>query len=223
MRPWIPSLLALALAVPLAAAQAGMPALLASAISATVAAEAPYAYEVHVTNERGSMHYAFDPAARGAARIRMIAPAESQLDARQRRFLERARADADGDIWCASRKLRDISDVQLVREDAATAVYSFTPSLEQIGEENARFRQHVRGELTISKTNNDVLAMRIASLRPFHASVARVDSFALTIRCETAENGRRYGAEATSSFRGSIFGNEINSRSTQRVTALRRR
>lgn len=223
MRFWAAPLLALTLAAPLAAAQAGMPALLSSAITATVAAEAPYAYEVQVTSERGTLRYAFDPNARGDARIRVISPAENTLDSRDRRLIEQAREDADGDIWCASRKLRDISDVRLLREDETTAVYSFTPSIDQVGERGARYRQHIRGELTVHKPSQDVAAIRISTVRPFHAAPARIDAITMNVRCEPAENGRRYAAEVNSTFRGSILGADINSRSTQRVTSLRRR
>lgn len=223
MRFWAIPLFALALAAPAALAQGGLPTLLAAAITETVAAQAPYAYEVRVTSERGDLHYAFDPSARGDGRIRMISPGESELDARGRRFLRRAREEADGDIWCASRKMRDITDIQLIREDETTAVYSFTPSLEQVGEENASFRQHVRGEVTVLKGSRDVAAMRISSIRPFHASIARVDSFSMAVRCEPADNGRRYAAEVQSTFRGSVLGSRIDSRSTQRIVGLRRR
>lgn len=207
-----------------AVAQTALPALLSTAIAETVARAAPHSYEVTVESERGTLRYAFDPSASGAARIRLISPAETALDSRQRQSLERIRRDADGDIWCASAKMRTANNVTVVSEDADSITYSFTPSPDQAGgQRSAGLVRHLRGEARVLKESRDVASIRISAPQPFHASVARIDRFNLSIRCEAAANGRRYAAETTSQFVGSVLGSNINERSVQRITNLRPR
>lgn len=214
-------ILAALLAPALAFAQTGLPSLLAAAIAQTIAAQAPYAYEVTVESQRGALHYAFDPAQRGPARVRMIAPAESALDDRGRRTLQRVREDADGDIWCASAKLRQSRNLAIAREDAQTITYSFTPSPEQAGgPQSAAFVRYLRGEATVQRDTPDVTLIRISAAQPFHASIARVDSFNMTIRCEPGPNGRRFAAETVTEISGSALTQRFNERSVQRVHHL---
>jgi hypothetical protein len=215
--------LSAALAAPFALAQASLPALFASAIAETIAAEAPYSFETRIESERGVMRYAYDASASGRARVRLLEPAESALDRRGRATLERIRREADGDIWCAGRKLRTARNVTVAREDAATITYAFQPSPEQAGgERGASIVRHLRGEAVVARESRDVTAIRIRAAAPFHASVARVDAFTMNVRCDLAPNGRRYGAETVTHIAGSAFGQAFNERSVQRVSNLRR-
>jgi len=225
MRPYLAAAACLGaiLLTPLALAQASLPALFASAISETIAAETPYSFDTRVESERGVMRYAYDASASAAARVRLLEPAESTLDRRGRATLERIQRDADGDIWCAGRKMRTARNVTVAREDANTITYAFQPSPEQAGgERSANIVRHLRGEAVVSREGRDVTTIRIRSSAPFHASVARVDSFSMTIRCEPAPNGRRYGAETVTHIAGSALGQAFNERSVQRVSNLRR-
>jgi len=203
-------------------AQPALPPLLAGAISDTSAVASPYAYETSVESECGRMRYAFDPNAAGAARVRLLEPAESALQQRDRDALTRLRQDADGDIWCASRKLGDVTNVALLRENETEAVYAFTPSPALARRpDGAEMMRHLRGEAVVVKTSRDVRSLRIYAPAPFHASVARIDAFDMRIACETAPNGRRFGAETVTSIRGSALFQAFNARSVQRVSNLR--
>lgn len=219
------TLVALAGAVlaPLAFAQASLPALFASAIADTISAETPYSFDTRIESERGVMRYAFHANATGPARVRLLEPAETALDRRGRATFERIQRDADGDIWCAGRKLRTARNVTVAREDANTITYAFQPSPEQAGgERSAGIVRHLRGEAVVSREGRDVTAIRIRSAGPFHASVARVDRFTMDVRCDVAPNGRRYGAETVTHIAGSAFGQAFDERSVQRVSNLRR-
>jgi hypothetical protein len=220
----VSALAALAVAAGLAAvaaAQSALPMLMAAANSETAAVATPYAYEVTVESERGRMRYAFDPTRTGAARVRLLEPAEGALEQRDRDALARIREDADGDIWCASRKLGDITNVSLLRESESEAVYAFTPSPALARRpDGATMMRHLRGEAVVLKDSRDVRELRIYAPRPFHASVARIDAFDMRIRCEAAPNGRRYGAETRTAIRGSALLQAFNATSVQRVVNL---
>ncbi len=200
-------------------AQATLPALLAAAIAETAAAARPVAYEVAVDHPRGAYRYLFDPAASGAQRVRLLAPAESELDGRTREALQRVRAEADGDIWCASRKLATARDVRAIAEDESSITYAFTPSPELAGgERGASVLRHVRGEMRVLKVSRDVAEVRIYAPAMFRLAIARIDQFDMRIRCDAAPNGRRYSAETATRVRGSALGQAFDERSTQRVT-----
>lgn len=213
----------IALGGAVAGAQAALPALFATAIAQTVQSATPYAYEVSVESQTGAMRYAVNPAASGAARVRALQPAENALSSQGRQLLQTARRDPNlGDIWCASARLRQARDVRLVREDAISAVFSFTPSAEQIGGgRNAAFAQYLRGEAVVARDSQDISSIRIRAPQAFRASIARVDAFDMTITCAAAPNGRRYGAQTVSLIRGSALTRQFDVRTTQRVTALR--
>jgi hypothetical protein len=208
----------------LAMAQAALPTLLAAAIAATAQRTSPHAYDVSVENSRGSMRYSFDPSASGAARIRLISPEESTLDRQTRQSLQRIRRDADGDIWCASAKIRGSTNMQVVSEDAESITYSFTPSPAQAGGERAAgFVRYLRAQARVLKDTQDVASIRISAPAPFHASVARIDRFDMNIRCDVAANGRRFSAETRTHIAGSAIGNSFDESSVQRVSNLRAR
>ncbi len=211
------------LAAPFALAQASLPALFASAIADTISAETPYSFDTRIESERGVMRYAYNAAATGPARVRLLEPAEATLDRRGRGTLERIRRDADGDIWCAGRKMRTARNVTVAREDANTITYAFQPSPEQAGgERSAGIVRHLRGEAVVSREGRDVTAIRIRATAPFHASIARIDRFTMDVRCDVAPNGRRYGAETVTHIAGSALGQAFDERSVQRVSNLRR-
>lgn len=214
-----------AIALPtLAAAQAALPTLLAAAIAQTVQQASPHAYEATVTNSRGTLRYAYDPSAAANGRVRLLEPAENTLDARGRESLQRIRRDADGDVWCATAKMRGSTDVRVASEDADSITYTFTPSPAQAGGERAAgFVRHLRAEARVLKATQDVATVRITAPAMFRASVARIDRFDMNVRCDVAANGRRYAAETRTRIAGSALGNSFDESSVQRVSNLRPR
>lgn len=214
-----------ALALPVAAlAQAALPTLLAAAITQTTQQAVPHAFETTVTNSRGTMRYAYDPNGPAANRVRLLEPAESTLDGRGREALQRIRREADGDIWCATTKMRGSTNVRVASEDADSITYSFTPSPAQAGGERAAgFVRHLRAEARVLKGTQDVASVRISAPAMFRASVARIDRFDMNVRCDVAANGRRYAAETRTRIAGSALGNSFDETSVQRVSNLRPR
>jgi hypothetical protein len=203
-------------------AQGGLPSLFASAIADTVAVQRPMAYDVTVESARGTMRYTFNSSVAGDARVRVLSPAERELRPNELRTIQRLRHDADGDIWCASHKLLEATDVRMLREDDTTAVYVFTPSVEQVGGQmNAGMIRYVRGEATVSKVSRDVTAMRIYSVEPFHVSIARIDRFTLNIRCDVGTNGRRFAGQTETEIRGSALTQRIDNHVVSRISNFR--
>jgi hypothetical protein len=217
---WIAACAALLAFAGLAAAQSAGAAALAQAVQATAAAETAYAFDVEIDTSKLNWRARFDPDA--TPRLRLISPRRDELEGGQRRAFDRIAEDYEGVSWCASEHLGRVSDVRLVREDAASAVYAFQPTRESIrGDEARQFAQHLRGEMTVDKAAQDVTRVRLytpAAFSPF--PLVRVDYTNIVITCAAAPNGRRFAAETVSEFRGSALGQAFDERSVQRQRNL---
>lgn len=196
------------------------PAALSQAVSATLAARAPYAFDLEISGPQLNWLARYEPSASPA--LRLVRPRLDELNDDQRRAFERAARQAQGVSWCASESMGHISDVRLVREDAVSATYAFQPTRESIRSEQARaFADRLRGELTLTKERPDITSVRIFAPRGFSpAPLTRVDRLDISIACETAPNGRRYAAQTVSEVRGSALGQVFDQRTVQRQRNL---
>jgi len=89
------------------------------------------------------------------------------------------------------------------------------------GEQARRYIDRMRGELTLSKANPDVTAIRLFTPAPFSpAPLVEVRRVNVAITCQLAPNGRRYAAETISDVSVSAFGQDINQRTIQRARNL---
>lgn len=209
------------MAAPSATAQgAGAPAALTQAIALTDAAKAPYAFDIELDSERLQWRARFQPEA--TPRVRLIAPARADLTNEQRRAFDRFAESTEGVSWCASAFMGRVADVRLVREDEASAHYTFQPTRESIrSAESRRYAQHMRGEFTLNKSSNDITRMRIHAPAGFDAMpLVRIERFSMTIDCALAPNGRRYAAETVTDMSGSAFGQSFGDRTIQRAANL---
>ncbi|MCR6645651.1 MAG: hypothetical protein NVV62_14615 [Terricaulis sp.] len=207
------------MAAPSATAQ-DAPAALAQAIALTDAANAPYAFDIELESSRMQWRARFQPEA--SPRVRLIAPAREDLTSDQRRAFDRFADSTEGVSWCASTFLGRIADVRLVREDEASAHYTFQPTRESIrSADGRRYAQHMRGEFTLNKANADITRMRIHAPAAFDAMpLVRVERFSLTIDCALAPNGRRFAAQTVTELQGRAFGQNFGDRTIQRAANL---
>ncbi len=203
-----------------AAAQSVGPALLTQAIAATQAAKADYAFDFELNTSKANWRARFDPSA--TPHLRMVAPVRDELDNDQRRAFDRMAEDFEGVSWCASEGMGRVADVRLLREDEASATYSFQPTRESVRNEQARrFADRLRGEVTVMKATPDITRVRLFVPESFSpAPLVRVDSLNIVITCQAAPNGRRYAAETVTSMRGSALGQTFDERSVQRARNL---
>lgn len=203
-----------------AAAQSAGPALLAQAVAATQAAKTDYAFDLELDTSETSWRARFEPGA--APQLRLVSPRRDELENDERRAFDRLAENYEGLSWCASEGMGRVSNVQLVREDAASATYSFQPTRESIrGEQARRFSDRLRGELTLLKAAPDISRIRIFTPQAFDPlPLVRVDHLDIVIMCQSAPNGRRYAAETTTAIRGSAFGQAFDERSVQRARNL---
>jgi hypothetical protein len=203
------------------AQQARPPAPLLQAVAATQAAKAPYAFDLHIESAEQNWRARFEPNAN--PRLRLVAPARETLDDDERRAFDRMAEDMEGVSWCAGEGLGQVEDVRLLREDPETATYAFQPTRESVrGEQAQRFADRMRGEVTLTKLNPDIVRLRLyvpAAFSPM--PLVRLERLNVTITCAAAPNGRRYAAETTSDVRGSAFGQAFDERSVQRASNLR--
>ncbi|MCX7357421.1 MAG: hypothetical protein NT015_04650 [Alphaproteobacteria bacterium] len=203
-----------------AAAQSAGPALLTQAVAATQAAKADYAFDYELNTSKANWRARFDPAA--TPHLRMVEPTHGELDNDQRRAFDRMAEDFEGVSWCASEGMGRVANVRLLREDEASATYSFQPTRESVrGEQARRFADRLRGEVTVLKATPDITRVRLFVPESFSpAPLVRLDSLNIVITCQTAPNGRRYAAETVTAMRGSALGQAFDERSVQRARNL---
>lgn len=203
-----------------AAAQSAGSALLTQAVAATQAAKADYAFDYELNTSKANWRARFDPDA--TPHLRMVAPARDELDNDQRRAFDRMAEDFEGVSWCASEGMGRVADVRLLREDEASATYSFQPTRESVrGEQARRFADRLRGEVTVLKATPDITRVRLFVPESFSpVPLVRLDSLNVVITCQAAPNGRRFASETITSIRGSAFGQAFDERSVQRARNL---
>lgn len=204
-----------------AAAQSAGPALLTQAVAATQAAKADYAFDYELNTSKANWSARFDPSA--TPHLRMVTPTRDALSNDERRAFDRMAEDFEGVSWCASEGMGRIADVQLLREDATSATYSFQPTRESVrGEQARRFADRLRGEVTVLKGTPDITRVRLFVPEGFSpAPLVRLDSLNVVITCQAAPNGRRYAAETVTTMRGNALGQAFDERSVQRARNLR--
>lgn len=203
-----------------AAAQSAGPALLASAVSATQAAKSDYAFDFDLDTSQQSWRARFDP--RTSPRLRLVQPRREELKGDERRAFDRIAEQMEGVSWCASENIARVDDLALVREDEASAVYSFQPNAESVrGEQARRFANRLRGEMTLVKATPDITRIRLYTPQAFDPMpLVRVEELNIIITCQAAPNGRRFAAETVTTLRGSALGQAFNERSVQRARNL---
>lgn len=204
----------------IAAAQNSAPTLLASAVAATQAAKTDYAFDFEIDTSKQNWRARFDPSRN--PRLALVQPRRDELKSDERRAFDRIAEQMEGVSWCASENMARATNVRLVREDEATAVYSFQPTPESVrGEQARRFADRLRGELTLIKAAPDVSRIRLYTPEAFSPlPLTQVDELNIAITCQTAPNGRRYAAETVTTVRGTALGQAFNERSVQRARNL---
>jgi hypothetical protein len=203
-----------------AAAQSGGSTLLANAVTATQAAKADYAFDFELDTSKQAWRARFDPHA--DPRLRLVQPRREELKGDERRAFDRIAEQMEGVSWCASENIARVDDLTLVREDDASAVYSFQPNAESVrGEQARRFASRLRGEMTLLKATPDITRIRLYTPQAFDPMpLVRVDELNMVITCQAAPNGRRFAAETVTTLRGSALGQAFNERSVQRARNL---
>lgn len=203
-----------------AAAQGSAPALLTSAVAATQAAKADYAFDFDLETSKLNWRARYDP--RATPKLKIVQPRREELKGDERRAFDRIAEEMEGVTWCASENMANVTDVRLVREDETAAVYSFQPSAESVrGEQARRFADRLRGELTLIKATPDVSRIRLYAPEAFSPiPLTRLDELNIVITCQTAPNGRRYAAETVTTLRGTALGQAFSERSVQRARNL---
>ena len=206
---------AAALAITAATAQAPSP--LAAAIAATQAAKTAYNFDYVLGTSKQNWRAQFD--ARSAPpRLHLVEPRRETLPSGEQHTFDALARRMEGVSWCASEGLDRVANLRLVRDDGATALYSFQPTREQA----QGAAQHLRGELTLIKAGPDIAAIRFFAPQPFSPiPLTRLEALDTIVRCEVAPNGRRYAAETVITMRGSALGQNFNERSVTRTTNLR--
>lgn len=193
---------------------------LAAAVAATQAAKADYAFDLHLQTTDQNWQARFNP--NNDPRLQLVSPNRDQLEGGARRAFDSLADQMDGVSWCASEGMDRVANVQLMREDAETATYSFQPTRESIRGASARqFADRLRGEVTITKANPDVTRVRVFAPEAFSPiPLTQLAAFNMVIECAVAPNGRRYAAHTQTEMRGTAFGQAFNERSTQRASNL---
>ena len=200
---------------------------LAAAVAATTAQKRVYAFDY---DQQSSATVAgsntpvapvnwrahFDPAGQ-APHLHLVAP--PHLEGGGLQIFNAVAQKMTGLSWCASPEMGGAQNLHLVREDAASAVYSFQPSAEMAG--HGVPAQRLRGEMTVLKANPDISEMHIALTQPFSPiPFSNVNTLDIVIHCEVAPNGRRFAASTVTDFAGSAVGHAFTEHSVTHTTNL---
>ena len=197
------------------------PTPLASAVAATRAAKADFTFDWTMETSKQNWRARFDPRT-AAPKLRLVQPTRESLDGGQRRAFDSVAERTEGVTWCASDGIGRSTNVRLVRDEGARAVYAFQPTREsQRGGAGAQFVERLHGEFTYLKADNDIGAIRFFITEPFSPiPLSRVDALEIVIRCESAPNQRRYAAETVVNLRVSALGQTVNERSVTSLSNL---
>ncbi|GAB4528235.1 MAG: hypothetical protein Tsb0010_10850 [Parvularculaceae bacterium] len=131
----------------------------------------------------------FDPSTEGDSQIEVAEP-QGDLTKQQEKLLDgyksqlaAAREDGTENISASYLMYDGVREmlrngVEMVSEDAETAIYAFAPSAEEGDTDSEKFLKHIRGELTVAKAAPHIRRMRLFALEPFKpAAVAKLESF----------------------------------------------
>lgn len=207
------------LAAPSAAAQGGASAL-TRAVAASNAAKVDYRFDLELRSGQSGWLARFDPTSQ--QRLTLVSPERDELSAGARRAFESYASDVEGLSWCANDYIARVTDMRPISENETSVTYAFQPTPESIRSESSRrYARHMRGEMTVSKQDADITAIRLFSPQAFSPMpMVRLSQVNITFRCVPAPNGRHYAAEVVTEMRGSAFGQNVTSRSVQRASNL---
>lgn len=194
----------------------------AAAVAATEAALTPYRFDAEATTSRGAYALRFDPTKPEGARVSVLSAEGENAAEVAGRARDRLKESNGQGIWCANDRFFTLNNLRLVREDAQSATYAFTPVPGPLAtsEQRAAFPQ-LNGEMTILKDSVDVSFVRLVAPAAFKPNpLAKVERFEMTMRCEEAPNGRRFAAETRTRVTGSAFGQSFDETTTQRISSL---
>jgi hypothetical protein len=196
------------------------PSGLTAAIAATAAARTPYAFDIDVNSSKINWRMHFGP--RATPHLQLVSPPRASLSHDQQQAFDQSAQQLDDVSWCASPNMAHVSALQLAREDAATATYSFQPTVASIrNPQTRRFANQLRGEFTLNKTDPDIARVHLFAPAPFSpmlmTQITRID---VVVTCSPAPNGRMFAAQTVTQVAGSALGQAFSEQTVQRVHGL---
>jgi hypothetical protein len=220
MPRWIGVLLCVWLTAASASAQSSLPATLQQAIAATEAARAAYSFRFELTDGRQTVAAHYNP--RSQPHLELLSPARGALSEDLGRAYDAAATRMDGLTWCARASLEHVANLHLLREDGATAAYSYQPTRESATNDQMRMLvDHLRGELTMTKQPSDILSIRTALPEAFSPAIGmHVDQYEISQACTLAPNGRRFASEIVTNEHFSAFGRTYVAHYVRRFSQL---
>ncbi len=181
-----------------------------------------YSYDLRFESPQVAANGRVDPSRPKGERVTVAAPAKEDWPDGFERVIERIDDEADGDIWCASLSEQVPDDVELLTEDDQTAVYTFTPAPPpEAQDRDAKLFKNLVAELTVSKTESDVLGLRMIAPKAFKPSIAaRIREFELSITCAPGPDGRRYSQNVVTRVKGSAAFRSFEQETVRTISAL---
>lgn len=165
-------------------AQDVMPAILADALAQSAVASdvAHWQFTVNFSSEDGDLVARFDGARPEDQRWTLVSPAADAMNEMQAEVWSDLITDdedeSDGLFFHVSDADFDWETASLEAENSSSVIFSFQPDAEQADDEDLAFLEHIRGEMTIDRTDAEVSRIRIYAPESFKPHFAvRVREF----------------------------------------------
>ena len=107
------------------------------------------------------------------------------------------------EFWCAHLSEIVPLDAAVIAETADQATYAFKPRTDLEDPDDTTLMKHLDGQVTVSKTDPQVLSMSLIAPRSFKPDwIAKITHFEMSIDCERVPDGRTHMKELRISIAG---------------------
>lgn len=181
-----------------------------------------YAYETRFSWEDTDVTARIDPSAEAGQRIIVTSPAEAEWSDNFRKELERMDSNTEGDIWCHEFAQMVPMDAHVLDQSATTSTYAFTPVPEADADKTEqKLMKQLEGRVTLDKSDGAVLSFNMTLPKPYKpAMVAKINSFAMDVRCARAPDGRTFIEDFNMNVSGSAMMQSFDETVSRTITKL---
>lgn len=196
---------------------------LAAVAAADPSADGPtYIYDLTYESAELKISGTVNPAAPRGERVTNLQPARETLAEEVLAEVDQRDESPEDSMWCNNLHETVPDEREVIAETAETETWAFQPLPDAEDPDSAKFMKFIRGEMTIAKADNAVLAYHLTAPKPFKpAVVAKVTGFDLRLTCERSPDGRPFAAQSETRISGSAMMQKFDEWERQTISNLR--
>ena len=181
-----------------------------------------YAYETRFSWEDTDVTARIDPSAEAGQRIVVLSPDETEWSDDFREELVQMDSNTEGDIWCHEFAQMVPMDANVLDQSATTSTYAFTPVPEADADKTEqKLMKQLEGRVTLDKSDGAVLSFNMTLPKPYNpAMVAKINAFAMDVRCARAPDGRTFIEDFNMNVSGSAMMQSFDETVSRTITKL---